>query len=57
MSKPMPSLPQGYRVVTVTTPGGRTRYQATKDGGSWVGPARKSERSAIVDARKEAGLC
>jgi hypothetical protein len=53
--KPIPSLPSGYRVVSVTTPGGRTRWQATKDDGTWFGPDRKSERSAVADACREAG--
>jgi hypothetical protein len=54
--RPMPPIPPGYRVISVTTPGGRVRWQATKDDGTWFGPDRQSERSAVHDARRRAGL-
>lgn len=52
MSMPMPSLPKGYQVNSRYTAGFRIRWRAVGPG--WVGPDRKSERSAVHDAIKAA---
>lgn len=48
----LPELPRGYRVTSHVTVGEKRRWQASADEGSWIGPTRKSERSAVHDARK-----